>query len=72
MTTRRHFMASALAPVYYQAASYIGKIAKGSKPRDLPVIVARTVELWVNQRTAALIGCVIPEGVLLRASQVIQ
>lgn len=58
--------------LYYRAATYIDKIAKGARPGDLPVGQHDKYELWLNQRTAKLLGITIPERLLLRASNVIQ
>jgi len=50
-----------------QAASLVGKILRGSQPRDLPVEGAERIDLAVNLKTAELLGLTVPRKILLRA-----
>jgi putative ABC transport system substrate-binding protein len=50
-----------------QAASFVAKIARGSKPQDLPVEGAERIDLAVNLKTAELLGLSVPRKILLRA-----
>ena len=54
------------------AASYVDRILKGEKPRELPVQAPNTYEIAVNLRTAKAIGLVVPQAVLAGADKVIE
>jgi putative ABC transport system substrate-binding protein len=57
---------------YREVGNYVGRVLKGAKPADLPIVQANKFELVINMQTARMLDILVPPSLLAVADELIE
>ena len=63
---------ASLSDTYRQVGVYAGKILRGAKPDDLPVLRPTRFEMVINMQTAKMLGLAVPQSILVASDELIE
>jgi putative ABC transport system substrate-binding protein len=63
---------ASLSDTYRQLGAYAGKVLRGTKPDDLPVLRPTKFELVINTRTAKTLGLTVPQSMQIAADELLE
>jgi putative tryptophan/tyrosine transport system substrate-binding protein len=63
---------ASLSDTYRQVGVYAGKILRGAKPDDLPVLRPTRFEMVINIQTAKTLGLAVPQSILVASDELIE
>ena len=58
--------------MYRQGGVCIGRILRGARPAEMPVVQPTSVDMVIDQRTARPLNIAVPQSLLLRADEIIE